>query len=139
MEGPQETWDLILDWAAASFEHRSRPLCFGHSVKPLLAGTNNMKLNQSQLDKVEQQLGVAAVSDDNPATPKLRDTFGDHTFFVDAGGLSIVEKIDAEDGDSANVIKVAEWTDDERSQLRVHEPEPLAVVVDVSDDEESSG
>jgi len=95
-----------------------------------------MKLNTAQLDKVEQQLGISALPDDNPAMPELRNAFGDHTFFVDTDGLNIVENLQSSESSGvANVVKLAEWTDEQRSHLRVQEPEALALTVDVSTEE----
>lgn len=92
-----------------------------------------MKLSTGQLDKVEQQLGVEALPEENPAMPQLKEMFGDHTFFVDAAGLNIVEPIDPANADTANVVKLAAWTED-GTHLNVHEPEALAVAVDVPAD-----
>jgi hypothetical protein len=88
-----------------------------------------MKLSAAQLTKVEDQLGVEALPEDNPAMPKLKEVFGEHTFFVDAAGLNVVEPI-ADSGTDGTVVKIASWTDD-KTQLRVHEPEPLSVAVEM--------
>jgi len=91
-----------------------------------------MKLNAAQLDRVQSQLGVDALPEDNPAMPKLKEVFGEHTFFVDAGGLNVVEPIE-EESSRGTVIKIASWTED-KSQLQVHEPEPLQVAVEMGED-----
>lgn len=90
-----------------------------------------MKLDGAQLKHVEDQLGVEAVPDENPAMPKLQEVFGDHSFFVDAAGLNIVEPKPDGAGAEAAVLKVASWAEDGQS-LQVHEPQILSVTVDVS-------
>jgi hypothetical protein len=65
----------------------------------------------------------------NPATaPSL---FGDHTFFLNGSGLSIVEPTGTTDtgAQTAQVVKLAGWNDADRTSLIPHEPEPTDVVV----------
>lgn len=90
-----------------------------------------MRLNGAQQRKVEAELGVEAIPEEHPVTPQLKEAFGDHTFFLDAAGLNIVETDDAPDNDNGNVVKVASWTSEERNELRRHEPEVLDVSVDL--------
>ena len=86
-----------------------------------------MKLTGAELQSVERQLGVEAIPDDNPAMPKLQEVFGDHSFFVDAAGLNVVEPTPTNEAEGA-VLKVASWAEDGQS-LQVHEPEILEVKV----------
>lgn len=90
-----------------------------------------MKLNAAQQAHVEDQLGIEALPEENPAMPKLKEVFGDHTFFVDAEGLNVVEQHPEESNPSGVVIKLASWAEDQ-TQLRVHEPEVLPVAVDLT-------
>lgn len=90
-----------------------------------------MKLNAAQLPNVEQQLGVEALPEEHPVMPKLVEAFGEHTFFVDAAGLHIVEVITATETSSGTVVRLARWAGEERDKLEVHEPEALAVSVDL--------
>ena len=87
-----------------------------------------MKLSAAQQAHVEEQLGIDALAEENPAMPKLKEVFGDHTFFVDADGLNIVEQPDEEQGSDGAIVKLASWAED-HTQLRVHEPEVLPVTV----------
>lgn len=96
-----------------------------------------MKLNAPQLSKVEEQLGVEALPDDNPAMPKLQEVFGEHTFFLDANGLNTVEPNPSPESPNANVVKLANWSEDQ-TQLQVVEPEVLPVAVDLGTDDPSS-
>ncbi len=93
-----------------------------------------MKLNAAQIRKVEEQLGVEAIPEEHPVTPDLRKSFGDHTFFLDATGLNIVEPNPSPESSSGNVLKVATWASDERTKLLSHEPEVLPVTVDLGSD-----
>ena len=92
-----------------------------------------MKLSNPQQQKVEAQLGVEAIAEENPAAGKLKEVFGDHTFFVDAEGLNIVEPDPEPESAGGTVIKLASWTED-RTQLRVHEPQLLGVAVEFETD-----
>ncbi len=56
--------------------------------------------------------------------------FGDHTYFLDRDGLSIVEPATgalelsaASIGDTGVVLDVANWTDSSPPKLEAHEPE----------------
>lgn len=89
-----------------------------------------MKLNDAQRRKVEEQFGVEAIPEEHPVSPDLKDAFGDHTFFLDADGLNIVETASPETT-SGNVVKVASWSGEERKALLPHEPEVLPVTVDL--------
>ena len=90
-----------------------------------------MKLNSTQQAHVEDQLGIEALPEENPAMPKLKEVFGDHTFFVDADGLNVVEEHPEEENTDGVIIKLASWAED-HTQLRVHEPEVLPVTVDLA-------
>jgi hypothetical protein len=97
-----------------------------------------MKLSPAQVDRVEERMDCQAVPEDHAATPQLETVFGSHTFFLDSEGLSIVEP-SAEDDQVANVVKLANWTDDRRTTLAPHPPQPTPVVVELAaaeDDEE---
>jgi hypothetical protein len=97
-------------------------------------GRDAMKLNAAQLVKVEDQLGIAAVPDEHPVTSDLKDAFGDHTFFLDAGGLNIVEPNPLPGSENGSVVKVADWASEERKELVSRHPEVLPITVDLEDD-----
>ncbi len=93
-----------------------------------------MLLKSAQLRRVEAQLGIEAVPDEHPVTPKLKEAFGDHSFFLDAEGLNIVEPNPSPESDSGNVVKLASWTDN-KTKLQGHEPEVLPVKVEIGSEE----
>ena len=90
-----------------------------------------MKLNAVQLRKVEEQFGVEAISEEDSVTLDLKEAFGDHTFFLDADGLNIVELKVFPESSIGNVVKVASWSSDEQTKLLRHEPEVLSITVDL--------
>jgi hypothetical protein len=94
-----------------------------------------MRLTAAQLARVEDQLGIAAVPEEHPATPDLKDAFGDHTFFLDAGGLNIVEPNPLPGSENGSIVKVADWADDERKELVSRSPEVLPITVELEPDD----
>jgi hypothetical protein len=50
-----------------------------------------MKLNSAQVERTLSQLQGEAIPDNHPVVPQLNNIFGEHTFFLDKNGLSIVE------------------------------------------------
>lgn len=87
-----------------------------------------MKLDAGQIDILRERYASEPMPDDNPALAKLQATFGDHSFFLDARGLHIVEPDPDHEDTLAYVVKIASWTDD-RNQLRVHDPEVLPTAI----------
>jgi hypothetical protein len=90
-----------------------------------------MKLNSAQLERTLGQFEARAIPDDHPVIPQLKDLFGEHTFFLDSHGLNIVEPVEATGAaaQSAKVVNLASWSDDNRSGLEPHEPETTDVVI----------
>jgi len=89
-----------------------------------------MKLARPQVERVEERIECQAVPEDHAATPQLETVFGSHTFFLDSEGLSIVEP-SPEDDHLGSVVKLANWTDERRTTLAPHPPEPTEVVVEL--------
>jgi hypothetical protein len=90
-----------------------------------------MKLTSTQLERTLSQFKAEAIPEDHPVVPQLNRLFGEHTFFLDSSGLSIVEPAEARrpGTQSAKVVNIANWSDDDRTQLKAHEPEPTDIVV----------
>src|SRR4029450_5151606 len=89
-----------------------------------------MKLNSTQVERTLGQFEARTIPDDHPLIPQLNDLFGEHTFFLDRHGLNIVEPVEAAGAaaQSAKVVNLASWSDDNRSSLELHEPEGTDVV-----------
>lgn len=79
-----------------------------------------MKLNAEQIAAVKQQTDADPIAEDNPVTPKLREAFGDHTFYVGETGLLVPERIDSTNSQSepAEMMQVAIWANEERGSLQ---------------------
>ena len=92
-----------------------------------------MKLNGTNIVHVLSQFEAEAVPANHPLEKRLTSMFGDHTFFLDGGGLKIVEPIESGDGAaetrSGRVIELASWVDDTRTKLSPDERESTDIVV----------
>ena len=89
-----------------------------------------MKLTAPWVDQTQNQFDVQALPDDHPATEKLHEAFGVHTFFVGGDGLHIVQEIEPPRAETAEraVVRLASWRDEDRSTLEIHEPELVGTV-----------
>jgi hypothetical protein len=92
-----------------------------------------MKLTSTQVERTLSQFEAQAIPDNHPVVPQLNELFGDHTFFIDPHGLSIVEPADdTPESAQAQVVNVAKWTDESRTRLTAQEPEPTPVTVSLT-------
>jgi len=98
-----------------------------------------MKLNTAQIDAVRQQTNIEPLPEGNTDVDQLKTHFGDHTFYLDMNGLHVLEPVkDADiEGEPAAVIRIAHWTDDDRTALAPQSPEVTGSVVKLSVDEEA--
>jgi hypothetical protein len=89
-----------------------------------------MKLNSTQLDRTLSQFHAEVLPDNHSAVRQLNDLFGDHTFFLDASGLNVLEPAETPEKEvqAGEIVNLASWSDDLTS-LRPHEPAPTGVVV----------
>ena len=95
-----------------------------------------MKLSEPQTQRVQEETGASVVPEDNPSMPALKQNFGDHTFFLDAEGLHIWETVADELSEDAKLaedaklvgVRIAAWTNDEKTSLVPHEPAPSQVL-----------
>ena len=92
-----------------------------------------MKLNAAQVKRTLSQFNAEVLPDSHPAVPQLNTLFGDHTFFLDDGGLNVLEPAETPevDGQTGEVVSLASWSDESLTSLRPHEPEPTGVVIDL--------
>jgi hypothetical protein len=90
-----------------------------------------MKLSSTQVKQTMTQLDAQVLPEDHPAVAQLNSVFGEHTFFVDRNGLKVLEPAEAPDmqGQTGEVVSLAEWSDPELTSLRPHEPEPTGVLI----------
>ena len=89
-----------------------------------------MKLKREDIDRVVSQYPATLVAADHPIREQLTEVFGDHTFFFDTNGLTIVEP-NASNGETetGRVIELASWTNAERTELLPHEREDTEIVI----------
>ena len=99
-----------------------------------------MKLNSALVERTLTQFEAQAIPEEHPVVPQLNSLFGDHTFFLDANGLNIVEPTGESNSgtQTGQVIKIAGWSDDNRTSLAPHDPELTETVV-VLEPETSDG
>lgn len=94
-----------------------------------------MKLNAQQVAKVHDQTGVKPVPENHPVAEDLKDTFGDHTFYLASEGLYVLESMEPpqDGGQMAKAMVVASWTDESRTELMPHEPQSTTLIVTLDD------
>jgi hypothetical protein len=99
-----------------------------------------MKLTSAQIERTLRHFDAQAIPESHPLLPRLNELFGDHTFFVDSNGLSIMEVMTepvdegtevAGGAHAVRVVNVADWSDETHSGLAVHEPEPTDTIVEL--------
>ena len=87
-----------------------------------------MKLSSEKLDSVLDQIDAEVIPDDHPSLPKLRELFGDHTFFVDDSGLTIIQPLD-QHRQTGGLDKIARWDDANPPHLVAHTPEQTDILI----------
>ena len=92
-----------------------------------------MKLNSAQVERALTQFEAQALPDDHPVVPQLASMFGDHTFFIDSGGLNVLEPAEASEPEApvGMIVNLAYWSDETLTKLSPHEPEPTGVMVNL--------
>jgi hypothetical protein len=91
-----------------------------------------MQLTPAQVRRTLAQFEAQEIPSDHSAMPQLTRLFGEHTFFLDRNGLSIVEPLDPEQASGANmckIVSVADWNDADPPSLEPHEPVSTEIVV----------
>jgi hypothetical protein len=89
-----------------------------------------MKLASAMVKRTLDQFDAQPLPENHPAVPQLGELFGDHTFFLDANGLNIVEptKTSQARASTWQVVKLASWKDATHTSLMPHDPEPTDIV-----------
>jgi hypothetical protein len=90
-----------------------------------------MKLNSTQVEQTLSQFQAEVLPDNHPAVAQLNDLFGEHTFFLDGGGLKVLEPVGVPEmaTRTSEVVSLADWSDTTLTSLRPHEPEMTGMVV----------
>jgi hypothetical protein len=78
-----------------------------------------MRLSNLQVRDVLKQMPAEVLPSDHPIVPQLEQVFGFHTFFLKGDGLHVVERGSSEppQGETAFVVKVADWANEEHTVL----------------------
>lgn len=94
-----------------------------------------MKLNQAQITKTLSQFPAQVLAEDHPAVAQFSELFGQHTFFLDAKGLHVLELLEVPgmEAEEGELISLADWSDADFTKLTTHQPEPTGVVVRLKD------
>jgi len=98
-----------------------------------------MKLTSAQVRKALTQYQAQPIPENHQLVPPLNERFGNHTFFLDGKGLNIVEPASQapqetsrqEMSRAARVVNLASWSDENRTKLVAHEPEPTDTFVEL--------
>jgi|SRR5437879_4963764 len=95
-----------------------------------------MKMSAAQIELTLKQFQAQAIPSEHPVIRELQRLFGEHTYFLDSEGLSIVETVNEErNGDArAVVVKLANWGDGPQRNLLTHAPEVTELVIDLETD-----
>jgi len=90
-----------------------------------------MKLNSTQVKQTLSQFQAEVLPDNHPAVAQLNNLFGEHTFFLDGGGLKVLEPVGVPEMETrtSEVVSLADWSDATLTSLRPHEPEMTGMVV----------
>ena len=90
-----------------------------------------MKLSDVHIALVAKELNIQALDPEDDATKMLVETFGEHTFYMDPGGLNIFVHSTGDAGESLILVKIADWVDGTRTGLQPIEPDikPVAVLI----------
>lgn len=96
-----------------------------------------MKLSTAMIERTLNQFEAQALAEEHPATAKLSEVFGEHTFFIDDKGLNIVQPAIGYDtgAEVGQVVKLASWENAACTSLKPHEPEPTGVIVPLKDND----
>ena len=94
-----------------------------------------MKLSTNQIEQIHEKLGIHPLPDDYAPLAKLREVFGDQTFYLTADGLHIWEyaKVAGTEGQVIIALEVAAWANEEKSDLSPHMPQLTDVTVKLDD------
>ena len=93
-----------------------------------------MKLSSAQIAAVEKATGANPLPGEDPATAKLSEALGEHTFYVDQQGLVILESPEAAatPDDTLEIVRVGRWVEGEQQQLALTPAERTGQVLELS-------
>jgi hypothetical protein len=91
-----------------------------------------MRLNEMQVKQTLSQMNAQVLPDDHPATARLTNMFGEHTFFLDQNGLKVLEPTETSEREvpSGEVVSLADWSDATLTSLTPHAPETTGTIIE---------
>jgi hypothetical protein len=91
-----------------------------------------MRLSATRVEETLTQFEAQPIPDGHPVMEQLKGLFGDHTFFLAANGLNIVEPVERSNSgvQTGKVVNLASWADEGATRLQPHEPETTEVIVE---------
>src|SRR3982074_3991894 len=95
-----------------------------------------MKLNPTEVKQTLSQFQAEVLADNHPAVAQLNNLLGEHTFFLDGGGLKVLEPVEVPEmaTRTSEVVSLADWSDATLTILKAQLPD-VALKVVVLDDE----
>jgi hypothetical protein len=90
-----------------------------------------MKLAAAMVAQTLDQYDAKVIPESHAAVTELSQRFGDHTFFIDESGLSIVEPRETDEPHQTGVVVNLASYNDDRSELQVHAPKLTDIVVEL--------
>jgi hypothetical protein len=90
-----------------------------------------VKLNKTQITKTLSQFQAQVLAEDHPVVAKFYELYGQHTFFLDARGLHVLELLEVPgmEAEEGEIVSLADWSDAGFTKLTTHQPEPTGIVV----------
>jgi hypothetical protein len=80
-----------------------------------------MTLSPLQIQAIHKKFGIQPIPGNNGLYLEFKQTYGEHTFYVDPHGLNYWEPVDAK-GLQMRAVRIASWTDEKRTELKAHAP-----------------
>lgn len=82
-----------------------------------------MELSQTQIDLIEKETSLSAITQGHSAFGKLEEAFGTHTYFLNEEGLFVFRSSE-ENESEAHLFAFAMWAKEDDNKL-VALPEPM--------------
>lgn len=91
-----------------------------------------MRLSRARVEQTLNQFEAHVIPDSHPSMSQIKGLWGDHTYFLAANGLNIVEPLGRRESglETGKVVNLANWADAGATSLAPHEPEPTEIVVE---------
>ena len=91
-----------------------------------------MKLTEMQTAIARLATRADPIPEDHPAAVQLAENFGEHTFYLAESGLLVFHPTEEDTPgaeETARLFFIAEWTDDNKTELSAIEPRATEIVI----------